>query len=230
MDQNKSGKISFESYLLDSFERTFNEMEKIESENSEEFFDLINLYRIEKSKWNYISANVEFLDYSNFYKFIYSEEFKIYNDYESKIRFETADINHDNVIDVDEFKANTKSKFYQYSFFFVIIFRLFFFLAFDDSLIDSKTQKFSKGIDLNYDNYINRHEYQKWYNPDIYQQVNEQKQYIFNMCDNDHDDYLNKTEILNNCKILLRSQVTNFGLDFMEKKDASRATEHKTEL
>ena len=129
MDQEKTGKISFESYLLDSFERTSNEMEKIESENSEEFFDLINLYRIEKSKWNYASSNLDFLDYSNFYKFIYSEEFKTYNDYESKIRFDTFDLNHDNVIDVDEFKENTKSIFY-YIFYFVLFLFSYFLIFF----------------------------------------------------------------------------------------------------
>ena len=108
LDQKKTEKISFNTYLLDSFERTYEEMEKIEAENTEEFSALINLYRIEKSKWNYISSNEEFLGYSDFYKFIYSEEFQDCNDFESKIRFATFDLNHDNVIDLEEFKENIK--------------------------------------------------------------------------------------------------------------------------
>ena len=91
-----------------------------------------------------------------------------------------------------------------------------------------KSQKLSKSIDLNSDNYLNRHEFQRWYNPNIDQLVNEQKVLVYNFCDNDYDGFLNKTEILNNCKELLKSQVTNFGLDFFSK--TSKTNIEKVEL
>ena len=91
-------------------------MEEIEAKNSEEFAELIDLYKIEKNKWNFISSNSEYLDHANYYKFIYSEEFPLYNDYESNIRFDTFDLNRDNVIDINEYKEAVKSIILFFSF------------------------------------------------------------------------------------------------------------------
>jgi hypothetical protein len=104
------------------------------------------------------------------------------------------------------------------------------FLVIDDSLISLKSQKFSTNIDLNHDNYLNRHEFQRWYNPTIDQNINDQKIHIYSWCDLDKDGYLNKTEILNNCKLFLKNQVTNFGIDFLEKNQTFKDSKFKTEL
>lgn len=70
---------------------------------------MINFYKFEKNKWNFISSQADQLDYLDFYKYVYSEEFPNYNDYESKIRFDTFDVNKDQVIDVKEFKEAARS-------------------------------------------------------------------------------------------------------------------------
>lgn len=126
-----------------------------------ELVELIHLYKIVKSKWGFISSHSDHLDYSNFYKFVYSEEYPVYNDYESKIKFDLYDTNKDHVIDVQEFKETAKSKLYTHNLKENII-KIDFLLDIDASLIDSKTQAFTKSIDLNSDNYLNRHEFQRW--------------------------------------------------------------------
>lgn len=55
------------------------------------------------------------------------------------------------------------------------------------------------------------------FNPTLEQQVDEEKKTVFSQIDQDKDGFLNRAELLNNCKLLLKNQLTNFGLDFLKQ-------------
>ena len=66
-------------------------------------------------------------------------------------------------------------------------------------------------MDLNGDNLVNRHEFAMWRMPNVEKHVCDEKQFLFDCCDSDHDGFLNKSEVIFNCEMFLRSQLTDYG-------------------
>ena len=77
----------------------------------------------------------------------------------------------------------------------------------------NKQKTFSRTIDENGDNQLNSVEFKAWFKPSLAQIVNEETIHTFNLCDSDKNELLNKTEILNCCSILMKSQLTDYGIE-----------------
>ena len=84
----------------------------------------------------------------------------------------------------------------------------------DETLVDLKTYRFSTQLDLDNDNLLNRREFQLWYNPSLEQKVKEEISFLFSTCDDNGDLLICKQELLNHCDVLIKNQLTNFGLVF----------------
>jgi hypothetical protein len=82
---------------------------------------------------------------------------------------------------------------------------------FDESMVNAKTKTLSKAIDTNMDNQIDPSEFEEFYNDSISKMVDEEKQWLFDPCDLNKDESLNRTEVIKCCKQFLKSEVTAFG-------------------
>ncbi len=65
-------------------------------------------------------------------------------------------------------------------------------------------------MDLNNDNYLNRHEFQLWFYPSLEQKLNEKIAYLFDTCDDNKDAILEKQELEKHCNYFLKSQLISF--------------------
>ena len=109
LDQNSIGQISFHKYASNTFEN-FKELES--NSLDETFSDIKNIYEIQKKKWEFISTQPSgVLSHSEFYSFIYSEEFPNVHDYENKLNLELYDLDHNSYLSVDEFIQAIRSNF-----------------------------------------------------------------------------------------------------------------------
>ena len=110
MDSNQTGQIDFDIYAQEAFEG-FYDLDLLESNNTNDYKELKNLYQVEKKKWHFIAnKNSALLDYDQFYSFVYSEEFPDIQEYETGVFFDIYDSNQDNLLDVNEFISEIKSK------------------------------------------------------------------------------------------------------------------------
>ena len=96
--------------------------------------------------------------------------------------------------------------------------------------MDSIEKKIGSNVDLNGDNLINRHEFALWRMPSIEQHVFDEKQFLFNCCDTDKDGFLSKSEIVYNCKMFLKSQLTDYGKSLKGSTLDNKVSSHKEEL
>ena len=110
MDSKQTGRIDFDIYAQKAFEG-FYDLDLLESNNTNDYKELKNLYQVEKKKWHFIAnKNSALLDYDQFYSFVYSEEFPDIQEYETGVFFDIYDSNQDNLLDVNEFISEIKSK------------------------------------------------------------------------------------------------------------------------
>lgn len=196
LDSTGSGRVLFETYAKRAFENY--EVLKAGTLPDEEYLDIKNLFETEKKKWFFISGQSEdkiALNGVQFYSFVFSDEFPHIHEYELGITFNLFDKNSDGYLDVQEFVDSIQNV--------------------DESLVTLKRKRFTNLLDLNGDSFLDRYEFQLWYNPSLEQKITDEIHFIQETCDDDSDGRLNDTELVNHCDVFLRSQLTGYGSLFL---------------
>lgn len=93
----------------------------------------------------------------------------------------------------------------------------------------NKQKTFSTTIDANGDNQLNFEEFKTWFKPSLAHLVDEEAIHVFKLCDSDRNRLLNKTEVLKCCSILMKSQLTDFGIELEFPLGLSKTEELKKE-
>ena len=98
-------------------------------------------------------------------------------------------------------------------------------IAVDESLVTSKSKRFTRTLDQDGNNLLSRAEFQSWYYPSIEQKLNDEINFLLDSYDSDSDGYLQRKELIEHCDALAASQLTNFGLVFHAMENSSRKVE-----
>ena len=93
----------------------------------------------------------------------------------------------------------------------------------------NKQKTFSTTIDENGDNQLNIIEFKTWFKPSLTHIVSNEAIHAIKLCDSDRNRLLNKTEILKCCSILMKSQLTDFGLELEFFLNSNKEVELKKE-
>ena len=102
--------ISFNAYAKVTFEN-YKELEE-GGLADQDFREIKNLYEIERKKWMFIAGDSMQgqLNKTQFYSFIYSDEYPHVHEFELRIMFNQFDVNSDGALDVNEFTEGVQSK------------------------------------------------------------------------------------------------------------------------
>ena len=106
LDSNGTGRIEFDIYMRDTFGSVFEDLKTPKfiknDKDSKQMFELYTLFKAEKQKWYFISNKNNSMTYEQFYKFVYSDEFRSIREFEAEFFFEAYDQNKDGLLDYDE--------------------------------------------------------------------------------------------------------------------------------
>ncbi len=220
--------FTFKKYAENAFEN-FEVLEE-EANIDDEYLEVKNLYEIEKKKWEFIAGKDSngLLDNIQFYSFMFSEEFPHIHEYEKGITFDQFDKNSDGLLDVKEFWRSIKSNMNVSELKKCLFFDIINYVSdVDDTLINSKTKRFTRLLDLNGDNSLDRSEFLLWYNPSLEKKTKEEIDLMIKAYDENLDGLLSKNEIIKHCEEISKSQLTDFGsvFDYTVYNDSNKKNE-----
>jgi len=88
---------------------------------------------------------------------------------------------------------------------------------------------FKNQIDVNKNGQIELNEFKLWYMPSLNQTLEEERNFLFECCDEDKDNLFKRIEVVNNCKLFANSRLTDYGQDLTQSLK-SNSSISKTEL